>query len=557
MSDRICPCGKEFGKPSLLKRHQNSKLGCIPYMRTLISQDLPNAQGFTHDIERERENTKVCKEFICKFCNKKLASKYSLERHCNTCDKNDNRTDNDTIKNKPNNNLSDFIINVANILNMNNLGKIDIDVKDGNISFKYLPIIQNDISNNHSLSNSQFISTNKDINNDSSKNIIKHKMNIPDLEYNEINDNITFPTVINKTENNNISNTFSAIMNGSLVNTSNSSLTNNTNTNTSNSNNNINITNNINYSVPYVYPFGYENINFLTENEVLEILKSKDGAVLVLEKIYSQIENNNFMKFNKKDKHMVYIDKPNNVSYCNDKEFINKLYEQSKLLLQRVFFQYFKRLSTAHQNIVWQNIRLINDTLDKKPMTIEDKYNNLVSKNTNNSENKKEFQKVKKGIESNDNKIVNKNNDVFNTTSNDIKKLTNEINKKILNIDYIKKLWNQLQTDENVSYSDFKNDLNYHRFEDTPRYKLIQKLIETEIEYINKQILSIGDLNDFNTHIETRTNNELKEIRENFTDISDNYIEEITEFLIKKPLEENMKQLQTIKFKNNSKPITQ
>ena len=102
-----------------------------------------------------------------------------------------------------------------------------------------------------------------------------------------------------------------------------------------------------------------------------------------------------------------------------------------------------------------------------------------------------------------------------------------------------------------------KNDLNYHRFEDTPRYKLIHNLIATEIEYINKQILSIGDLNDFNTHIETRTNNELKEIRENFTDISDNYIEEITEFLIKKPLEENMKQLQTIKFKNNSKPITQ
>ena len=119
-----------------------------------------------------------------------------------------------------------------------------------------------------------------------------------------------------------------------------------------------------------------------------------------------------------------------------------------------------------------------------------------------------------------------------------------------------KKLWNQLQTDENVSYNDFKNDLNYHRFEDTPRYKLIQKLIETEIEYINNQILSIGDLNDFNTHIETRTNSELKEIRENFTDISDNYIEEITEFLIRKPLEENMKQLQTIKFKNNSKPIT-
>ena len=543
MSDRVCYCGKAFSSPYLLKRHQNSKYGCIATIQYLNSH---TSQNNLKEEKRERENTKVCKEFICKFCNKKLASKYSLERHCNTCDK--NVVDNNIL----NNNLSDFIVNIIKQLDKNAVNSnFDLDIKKGDTSIKLT-------TNNNNINKLITNITDKDNNqenNDLSKNIIKHKINVPDLEYNEINDNITFPTVINKTENNNISNTFSAIMNGSLVNTSNSSLTNNTNT--SNTNNNINITNNINYGVPYVYPFGYENINFLTENEVLEILKSKDGAVLVLEKIYSQIENNNFMKFNKKDKHMVYIDKPNNVSYCNDKEFINKLYEQSKLLLQRVFFQYFKRLSTAHQNIVWQNIRLINDTLDKKPMTIEDKYNNLVSKNTNNSENKKEFQKVKKGIESNDNKIVNKNNDVFNTTSNDIKKLTNEINKKILNIDYIKKLWNQLQTDENVSYSDFKNDLNYHRFEDTPRYKLIQKLIETEIEYINKQILSIGDLNDFNTHIETRTNNELKEIRENFTDISDNYIEEITEFLIKKPLEENMKQLQTIKFKNNSKPITQ
>jgi len=124
-------------------------------------------------------------------------------------------------------------------------------------------------------------------------------------------------------------------------------------------------------------------------------------------------------------------------------------------------------------------------------------------------------------------------------------------------MDYILKLWDQLQSDENVSYSDFKNDLNYHRFEDTPRYKLIKKIIEIELEYVNNQTLSIGDLNDFNTHIEKRANSELNEIRENFTDISNNYIEEITEFLIKKPLEENLKQLQSVKFKNDSKPITQ
>ena len=124
MSDRICPCGKVFGKPSLLKRHQNGKLGCIPYMRTLVSQDSQTAHGFTHDIERERENTKVGREFFCKFCNKKLASKFSLERHINTCDK--NIVDSNIL----NNNLSDFIVNIIKQLDKNAVNSnFDLDIK--------------------------------------------------------------------------------------------------------------------------------------------------------------------------------------------------------------------------------------------------------------------------------------------------------------------------------------------------------------------------------------------------------------------------------------------
>jgi hypothetical protein len=181
----------------------------------------------------------------------------------------------------------------------------------------------------------------------------------------------------------------------------------------------------------------------------------------------------------------------------------------------------------------------------------------LINKTINNGENKKVFQTIKKAIESNDNKIINKTNDVYDKTSKELGKLQDEINRKTLNMDDIKNLWNQLQTDENVSYNDFKNDLMYNRFEDTPRFKLIQKIIEKELEYVNSQTLSIGDLNNFYSHIESRINTELKNIRESFNDISDNYIDEIKVFLINKPLEEHKKQLDLIKFKNNSKTITQ
>jgi hypothetical protein len=332
------------------------------------------------------------------------------------------------------------------------------------------------------------------------------------------------------------------------------SIANATNSNLNNITNNItNITNiNDNDNIPFVYPFGYENINFLTENEVLEILKSTDGANLVLEKIYSQIENNNFMKFNKKDKHMVYIDGPNIIKYCNDKEFIIKLYEQSKLLLQRVFFLYFKRLSTKHQNIVWQNIQTINDVLDNKSSLMEDKYCNLINKNINDSEKKKLFNIIKKAIETKDKKAVDKNIEVYNKKIMEIDKLNNELNNKTLNMNEINNMWEQLYTDETVSYNEFENDLTLHRFEDTPRFTLIQTLIKKELDYIHKQELSIGDLNDFYNHIQLRISTEIREIREHFTDISDDYIEEIKNILINKPSEENTKLLQSIKLNNNS-----
>ena len=82
MSDRICPCGKIFTMPYLLKRHQNSKLGCIPY---LMSLNAPHSVIHTGHKEEEGESAKVAKDFFCKFCNRKLASKFSMLRHYNTC----------------------------------------------------------------------------------------------------------------------------------------------------------------------------------------------------------------------------------------------------------------------------------------------------------------------------------------------------------------------------------------------------------------------------------------------------------------------------------------
>lgn len=305
-------------------------------------------------------------------------------------------------------------------------------------------------------------------------------------------------------------------------------------------------------NIPYVYPFGYENINVLTEDDVLEILKSKDGANLVLEKIYSHIDNNNFMKLNKKDKHMAYINSANNIAYCKDKEFILKLYDQSELLLQRIFFQYFNRFSNEYKYIVWCNIQKINETLYYKSQKIANGYENLIVKKINNIADKKQFNIVKNGIECDNSKIISKNINVYNISSLNIRKLNDELNNKTLNLEEINQIWNELHSNSNASYEEHKNDLTIYQFEDTPRYKLIQTLIKKELEFINNSKTTMCDIGNIHMKIESRIIDELKLIRQYFADIDEEYIKEIKDALIIKPQEHNDKVLLSLKFNNNT-----
>jgi hypothetical protein len=136
INDRICPCGKSFNKPCLLKRHQNSKLGCIPYMMYLNSQ---KHDMYIEHKKEERERAKVVKEFFCKYCNRKLASKFSMERHHSTCTNNeDNKIKRDIAE------INNNIINNSNIKYLlenivNNIGnnKGELDIKMGELSIKY------------------------------------------------------------------------------------------------------------------------------------------------------------------------------------------------------------------------------------------------------------------------------------------------------------------------------------------------------------------------------------------------------------------------------------
>jgi hypothetical protein len=147
INDRICPCGKSFAIPALLRRHQNGKLGCIPYMQYLIAQERQtvNITQNTQDNNKYQEKPKKDKDFICKYCNRNLATKFSMERHETTCKDNEdnkiNKPENDTtdiINNTINNtNFKGFIESLANSIG-NNLSKFEMDITTGKFAFTYL-----------------------------------------------------------------------------------------------------------------------------------------------------------------------------------------------------------------------------------------------------------------------------------------------------------------------------------------------------------------------------------------------------------------------------------
>jgi len=332
MVEFVCVCGKKFINKYSLNRHLNGKTNKCK-LQILKTKS---------NISQSHEITSIT--YPCKYCNKIFSRKYTRDRHeNNNCSKRDNNLETTTyalsdpgeriisgnakagirhlvysFSKATNKNISEIILehhleeyfiddlqkkeNTTNIVN-----DINIITKENdkhNTLLTNTPVLGNTHNNFKNFTNILFNDP-EDNNNPFQLNNLEDLKTIIPLDKTNLQKYDPIITEIPYSQYSKTSNT--SIIN--INNANNSSNTNNINTNTNRGtiiNNNINIvTNNFNDTnkdnISFVYPFGYENINFLKPEEMLEILKSVRGSEAVVDKIYSHISNQNFINQNQKN----------------------------------------------------------------------------------------------------------------------------------------------------------------------------------------------------------------------------------------------------------------
>jgi len=313
-------------------------------------------------------------------------------------------------------------------------------------------------------------------------------------------------------------------------------ITNNNNTNNNDNriiNNTNNNTNNItinNIIVPeIIYPFGYEDISFLNDSDMLEILKSPNGAIIAMEKVYSKLENRNFYKQNIGKDNITYIDKNFDKQIYKQKDFQNKLLFQAVEFMYRICFKCRERITLEDQIIIMKNINIIEKTLQMKD-DVANVVSAMLERDFMNNSRREFIQNFNKKLETD--KSFKEDKLKF------LKEIRKELNRYYINKTSVRITDNLLkdeawtkseQNEDDVARDDICNNLNMYFINDTPRYKFFKEMKEEELTYLKDHGFTIADIRELIKIHSQRTRDEIAFIEETYSkERSDNIKETLT-----------------------------
>jgi len=266
--------------------------------------------------------------------------------------------------------------------------------------------------------------------------------------------------------------------------------------NNDNVDNIININNNIDNNIPIVYPFGYENIYFLSDNEMIEILTSNNCLINAMHKIYSNDENKNFMKRNVKVDTVTVIDKSCNIRVIFDDMFKRQILKQTFDSLKLMFNHCKNKLNIEYQIMLWQNLRILDKSIqkniklqninqmDNEIQEIMDIIKSMIFQENESIKSKKHFNAIKKSLVNKDFKRVF--DEKLNHIVSKMQEFRDNYNNRSIDFDLlIKNIWmRNLNNDPKFNITPPDNHIKAHDVIDTPRYKFIEEMAKLENEYL-------------------------------------------------------------------------
>ena len=521
-----CECGKKFKHNYLLENHKASIRGCM---------------------NKKNELLKNKKTYKCNTCNKILTTKYNLERH---------QTKYCNINLVNNANVNEVSVEIENMRNQNSsVSNITKSNPNTNILEEFECILNDGQS-------ADIVKINKMIEKIRSlKNSIANNKIIPNIE---IDDQSLFESIreVDSIITNNTTNNDHSITNTNSNNTNSNNISNDnsTNNNTTNNNTTNNITNNNNITVmPIIYPFGYENIKHLSQNDMMKILSSNDMLMKALVSVYSHGDNQNYHKHNDKSDQMLLFEDNYKIKALKDNEFVVEIMDNTIQAIKRMFFICKNKFSIENQLAIWDNIRYVQNTnkndmkknykeMPNNTKALVNRIFNLIlqeKKNCNyiiidkTTKKLNNFDEFKAKLETNmeyKEYVMN----LFEIVADELEKYRKSLGDVTITDEILRKYW--IAPEDNIELDNEANDVTKVKVEDTPRYKYHKKMTRLENKELAKKEHSIGDINAICNIREERAEKEIETLTDEF-DLSDLQARIIRHKLVIDPIGDNMNKI--------------